>query len=170
MITVSHGTVLTSVTLRYSDMDALGHLNNAVYATLFEAGRVAYVEQKLAAMTPPGAGYVIVKLIIDFRAEARYPGTAEVATAITRLGGSSMTFAQEIQIAGRRVASAECICALFDLTRRKALRLPDAMRAGITIEPLSASGSANPTIGSAAPGGFVGICLQAALTSCCGAI
>jgi hypothetical protein len=58
MITVSHGTLLTSVTLRYSDMDALGHLNNAVYATLFEAGRVDYVEQKLAAMTPevPNSG------------------------------------------------------------------------------------------------------------------
>ena len=45
--------VVTEVTLRYSDMDALGHLNNAVYATLFEAGRVAYVDEVLEDVTPP---------------------------------------------------------------------------------------------------------------------
>jgi len=138
MTTASKGTVLTSVTLRYSDMDILGHLNNAVYATLFEAGRVAYVEQRLGAMTPVGADYVIVRLEIDFRAEARYPGTADIMTAITRLGASSMTFAQQIRIAGKLVASAACICALFDLTRRKALRLPDSLREQITIAPLPA--------------------------------
>ena len=82
MTTASKGTVLTAVTLRYSDMDILGHLNNAVYATLFEAGRVAYVEQRLGAMTPVGAGYVIVRLEIDFRAEARYPGTADITTCL----------------------------------------------------------------------------------------
>lgn len=138
MTTAGQGTLLTSVTLRYSDMDALGHLNNAVYATLFEAGRVDYVEQKLAALTPAGTGYVIVRLEIDFNAEARYPGTADIMTAITRLGGSSMTFTQSIRIAGRLVASAACICALFDLTRRKALRLPDSMREQITIALLPA--------------------------------
>jgi len=137
MTTASKGTVLTSVTLRYSDMDVLGHLNNAVYATLFEAGRVAYVEEKLAAMTPAGAGYVIVRLEIDFKAEARYPGTADITTAITRLGGSSMTFTQEIRIAGKLVASATCICALLDLARRKALRLPESMREQIILEPAS---------------------------------
>lgn len=133
MTAAGEGAFLTSVTLRYCDMDVLGHLNNAVYATLFEAGRVAYVEEKLAAMTPEGAGYVIVRLEIDFRAEARYPGAADITTAITRIGGSSMTFAQEIRIAGRLAASAICICALFDLTRRKALRLPDSLRERIPV-------------------------------------
>jgi acyl-CoA thioesterase FadM len=46
-----------------------------------------------------------------------------------------MTFTQAIRIAGRLVASATCIGALFDLTRRKALRLPESMREQIIIEP-----------------------------------
>lgn len=120
--------IVTEVTLRYSDMDVLGHLNNAVYATLFEAGRVAYVERLLEDVTPEGAGHVIVKLTIEFRAEARYPGTARVETAITRLGGSSMVYDQKILIDGRLVATAESICALFDLTARKAIRCPESMR------------------------------------------
>jgi acyl-CoA thioester hydrolase len=127
----SDGTILTEVSLRYSDMDALGHLNNAVYATLYEAGRVAYVTSILEDVTPSGAGYVIVRLTIDFKAEAHYPGIASVSTRITRIGGSSMTFGQSISINGKLVSTAESICALFDLQRRKATRCPDALRAKI---------------------------------------
>jgi acyl-CoA thioester hydrolase len=123
------GVITTEVTLRYSDMDVLGHLNNAVYATLFEAGRVAYVEDLLAPLTPDGAGYVIVKLTIEFKAEARYPGVARILTRVSRVGGSSMTYMQELHINGRLSAVAEGVCALFDLTKRKAMRCPDAMRA-----------------------------------------
>lgn len=126
--------VVTEVTLRYSDMDVLGHLNNAVYATLFEAGRVAYVEDVLKDVTPEGLGYVIVKLTIEFRAEAHYPGVARVETDVVRVGGSSMTFAQRILIGGRLVATAESICALFDLAKRKAVRCPDPLRERIAAQ------------------------------------
>jgi acyl-CoA thioester hydrolase len=125
------GNTTTEVTLRYSDMDAMGHLNNAVYATLFEAGRVDYLNQVLLDLTPKGAGYVIVKLTIAFKAEARYPGVAVIKTRIVRVGGSSMTYMQTIMIGGKVVAEAESICALFNLTRRKAMRCPEALRARI---------------------------------------
>ncbi len=120
--------VVTEVTLRYSDMDALGHLNNAVYATLFEAGRVIYVDEVLKDVTPAGLGYVVVKLTIEFKAEAHYPGVARIETSVVRLGGSSMTFAQTTAIGGRTVATAESVCCLFDLTKRKAARFPDTLR------------------------------------------
>jgi acyl-CoA thioester hydrolase len=115
------GSTTTEVTLRYSDMDAMGHLNNAVYATLFEAGRVDYLNQVLMDLTPKDAGYVIVKLTIDFKAETR----------IVRIGGSSMTYAQDIMIGEKLVATAESICALFNLTKRKAMRCPETLRTRI---------------------------------------
>jgi acyl-CoA thioester hydrolase len=120
--------IITEVTLRYSDMDVLGHLNNAVYASLFEAGRVAYVEQVLLEVTPPGLGYVVVRLSIDFKAEARYPGIARIESVVTRLGGSSLVFKQTLHVGGKLSAAAEGICALFDLKERRAVRLPEMMR------------------------------------------
>jgi acyl-CoA thioester hydrolase len=83
-------------------------------------------------VTPAGASFVIVKLTIEFRAEGRYPGTARIASRITRVGGSSMTYTQEVTLGGKLIATAESVCALFDLTRRKALRVPDTMRERIT--------------------------------------
>jgi acyl-CoA thioester hydrolase len=126
------GTIHTDVTLRYADMDVLGHLNNAVYATLCEAGRVDYMNAILDDVTPAGASFVIVKLTIEFRAEGRYPGTARIASCITRVGGSSMTYTHAITLGGKLIATAESVCALFDLTRRKALRVPETMRERIT--------------------------------------
>jgi acyl-CoA thioester hydrolase len=123
------GAIQTEVTLRYSDMDPMGHLNNAVYATFFEAGRVAYVDEVLAPLTPAGVGYVIVKLTVEFKAEARYPGVARVLTRVSRVGGSSMTYQQEMHVNGRLAATAESVCALFDMTKRRALRCPEPMRA-----------------------------------------
>jgi acyl-CoA thioester hydrolase len=128
------GTTLTEVTLRYADMDVLGHLNNAVYATLCEAGRVDYMNTILDEVTPAGASFVIVKLTIEFRAEGRYPGTARIASRITRVGGSSMTYTQDITLGGKLIATAESVCALFDLTKRKALRVPEAMRERIAAQ------------------------------------
>jgi acyl-CoA thioester hydrolase len=120
--------IKTQVTLRYSDMDVNGHLNNAIYATLFEAGRVAYLEKYLRDLMPDHAGYVIVRLAIDFLAEAHYPGIAEISTRMEKIGGSSMTYQQEITLEGKLVAKAESICAMFDLNRRKAMRCPDNIR------------------------------------------
>jgi acyl-CoA thioester hydrolase len=122
------GEVKTEVSLRYSDMDVNGHLNNAVYSTLFEAGRIVYLEKYLRDLMPDHAGYVIVRLAIDFIAEAHYPGIAEISTRMEKIGGSSMTYQQEIMVAGKLVAKAESICAMFDLKRRKAMRCPEPMR------------------------------------------
>jgi acyl-CoA thioester hydrolase len=121
-------TITTDVTLRYSDMDALGHLNNAVYATLFEAGRVAHYREVFLPLMPAASDFVIVKLTIEFRAEAHYPGVARISTGVARIGNSSLTYAQQIEIGGKLVATAESVCALFDTVRRKAVRIPEAMR------------------------------------------
>jgi acyl-CoA thioester hydrolase len=122
------GTIFTEVTLRYSDMDTLGHLNNAVYATFFEAGRVEHYHRVFQPVMAPQTDFVIVKLTIDFKAEARYPGVARIATRVLRVGGSSVTYGQDMTIDGKLVATSEGVCALFDTVRRKAIRMPEVMR------------------------------------------
>lgn len=122
------GLLLTEVTLRYSDLDPLGHVNNAVYSTLFEAGRVAFVDQVLAEALPDTLGFVLVRIEIDFRAEGRFPGTAHVETGITRVGRTSMEFEQQVMLGSKLLASARCVCVLIDLDQRRPAPWPDAVR------------------------------------------
>jgi acyl-CoA thioester hydrolase len=120
--------VRTLVTLRYSDMDPLGHLNNAVYSTLYEAGRVDFARDAMAAHLTGNLDTVLVRVEIDFIAEGRFPGTAEVTTRLTRIGGSSFDFAHELMLDGRLLSRAKSVCALIDTAKRKAVRFPEDLR------------------------------------------
>ena len=70
----------TTDVLRFGDTDMLGHVNNAVFATLCESGRVDFYRKRLDDALPLGAFWVIVRLVIDFRAELHYPGEVRTGT------------------------------------------------------------------------------------------
>ena len=115
--------------LRYGDTDRQGHVNNAVYATLFESGRVDFLFDPAAPVAPPGGQFVIVRLVIEFRRELRWPGTVEIGTGVSRIGTKSVGLEQVIYRDGELVAAAESVVAIMDDATRKAMVIPDATRA-----------------------------------------
>jgi acyl-CoA thioester hydrolase len=114
----------TSADIRYADMDRQGHVNNAVFATFSEIGRVAFLYDPERPLAPEGASFVIARLAIDFHAELFWPGTVEIGTGVTKIGRSSFTLAQGIFSRGVRVASVEAVIVLFDATARTSRLLP----------------------------------------------
>jgi len=112
-------------TIRYADTDRQGHVNNAVFATLCETGRVAFLYDPVQPLAPDGASFVIARLTIDFRAEIRWPGEVEIGTRIQSIGRSSMVLAQGLFQNGRCVATAETVIVLMDETTRRSRPLPD---------------------------------------------
>jgi acyl-CoA thioester hydrolase len=82
--------------IRYSDLDPQGHVNNAVFATYFESGRVAMFRNRDHGIGVPNATYVLVRQEIDFLRELRWPGDVEVGTALAKIGRSSFTLVQAI--------------------------------------------------------------------------
>ena len=61
--------------LRYGDTDRQGHVNNAVFATFYETGRVEMLNATGWKPENPDFSYVIARITIDFRAEIFWPGT-----------------------------------------------------------------------------------------------
>lgn len=118
--------------LRYADLDTNGHVNNAVYATLSESGRVTYLRERVTPLAPSDIFYVVVRVAIDFTAEAFYPSDAVTASWVERLGRTSMTFGQEIHSGGRLVAKAQAVCVLMDAATRRPLPLPEPVRAALS--------------------------------------
>lgn len=110
--------------VRFADLDANGHVNNAVYATYFETGRVMLVKDATHGLTPAGANWVMVRLDIHYRAELHWPGTIETGLGVLRFGRTSVTFGQVIFSEGRCVASAEATTVLVDARTRKPMPVP----------------------------------------------
>ena len=70
--------------VRYADLDPNQHVNNAVYATYFETGRVTLMKDHGHGLMPPGLSWMMVRLDMHFRAELRWPGTVEMGLGAGR--------------------------------------------------------------------------------------
>jgi acyl-CoA thioester hydrolase len=105
--------------VRYADLDPNQHVNNAVYATYFETGRVTLMKDRGYGLMPPGLAWIMVRLDIHFRAELRWPGTIEMGLGVTKFGRTSVTFDQVVFSEGKCVASARSVSVLIDESTRK---------------------------------------------------
>lgn len=118
--------LVTEQKLRFCDTDMLGHVNNAAYAELFEAGRVEMLAP-LGLLRGPHA-IVIVRLEIDFLREMNWPGEVRVETEIARIGTKSMHVRQRLLVGGDVTGRARSVLAVIDVETRRAVPLTDAWR------------------------------------------
>ncbi len=120
-----------SHTIRFSDLDALGHVNNAVYSTFFEAGRASLLRSMFDKYGGGRLDIVLANIIIDYRRELTYPGGVDIGSAIKRIGNTSIVFVGGIfkQDSTCCVATAEARLVFFDLVERKPEVPPPPMRA-----------------------------------------
>jgi len=114
----------TSGDIRFSDLDRQGHVNNAVFATFSEMGRVAFMYDPERPLAIEGRGFVIARLLIDFRAELFWPGTVDIGTGVLKVGRSSFTLAQGLFNSGRLVATTEATIVMIDKETRRPTPLP----------------------------------------------
>jgi acyl-CoA thioester hydrolase len=105
--------------VRFGDLDPNQHVNNAVYATYFETGRVTLVKDRSYGLMPEGLAWIMVRLDIHFRAELHWPATIELGLGVSKIGRTSVTFDQVVFSAGRCVASAQSVNVLIDEVSRK---------------------------------------------------
>jgi acyl-CoA thioester hydrolase len=114
--------------IRFGDLDAQGHVNNAVFSTYFETGRVAMFRDGDLGIGVADATYVLVRQEIDFLRELRWPGNVVVGTALAEFGRSSFTVVQAV-FAGEECAAAgrATLVMLDTATRRPRPLTPEAI-------------------------------------------
>jgi acyl-CoA thioester hydrolase len=119
--------IITMQKLRFCDTDMLGHVNNAVYAEMFEAGRVEMLAP-LGLLGGPHA-VVIARLEIDFLREMNWPGEVRIETAISRVGTKSMHVRQLLLAGSEETARSRSVLAIIDSATRRAVPISDGWRA-----------------------------------------
>jgi len=112
------------VSLRWRDVDALGHVNHAVFLTYLEEGRDAFYARALGR----DPHYVVARVEIDLRAEVRLADRQlRVRIAVERVGTTSLTTREAVLTpAGVTAAEARVVTVLWDAGGRK----PMAFTAG----------------------------------------
>ncbi len=116
--------------LRYGDMDALGHINNAVYVTMLETGRAGLLSHpQIDAWNHEQFTFVIARIEIDYRNEVRWPGLVHVGTAVKSIGTSSMVLHQALFNNDICVLTAQSVMVQVDKQAHRPAPITPATRA-----------------------------------------
>jgi acyl-CoA thioester hydrolase len=115
--------------LRLGDTDRQGHVNNAVFATFAETGRIAFMADDARNLRESGSNFVVARVEIDFRAELRWPGNVDIGTRLLSVGRSSWRTEHGMFVDDTCVATAISVMVTIDAETRRAKPLPEALRA-----------------------------------------
>ncbi len=117
--------------LRFGDTDKFGHVNNAVFVTLLETGRVSLLDAAGGPERKAGFHFVIANINLDYRAEIFWPGTVEIGSALKSIGNSSVAFTQALFQNEKCVATAESVLVQIDSRTNRPAPISDATRAAL---------------------------------------
>jgi acyl-CoA thioester hydrolase len=118
----------TEVTLRPTDLDDVGHVNNVIFAALTAAGRVDFILARLMPHVAAGSDFWLVRFEIDYLRQLHYPGTVRVGTAVERAGRSSITLAHELRAGEDVAARCRSVLVHVDPKSGKSMALPEALK------------------------------------------
>ncbi len=124
----------TPVTIRYSDQDAMAHVNNTALATYVEAARTAFIYDLIGKGDIKEQEFILARLVIDYRSELHYPGTVEVGARLIRIGNKSLTTGYGVFKGGDCIATSECVNVFYDMGLRKTVPPSDSVRAVLVAE------------------------------------
>lgn len=101
--------------LRFSDQDVMRHVNNVVFASLFESGRISFWRKLGLFPWPKDQGLMLVRVAVDYLRQLHYPDTVSVASRVRRVGTASVALRQ-----GLFNGTGEC-CALAETVSAHAI-------------------------------------------------
>ncbi|RLM67197.1 thioesterase family protein [Halorubrum sp. Atlit-26R] len=125
------GTYTADIDVRFRDIDAMGHVNNAVYATYIEQARTRYFSDVLDADLSR-VSTVLASISIDFRRPVELvDGEVTVTVDVADLGRSSATMTHEIRAGGEAAAEAEATLVSLDPETGEPAPIPEEHRAAM---------------------------------------
>ena len=121
--------------IRWGDMDAMGHVNNASYFRYLETVRIDWLYSIGCVPDPKGEGPVIVNAFCNFYKQLEYPGDILVRMYASDPGRTTFETWGTMERAdqpGVIYAAGGATTIWVDFPSQKAVSLPDWLRAIVT--------------------------------------
>jgi acyl-CoA thioester hydrolase len=115
----------TTVSIRFSDQDSMGHVNNVAFAAYIEASRTMLIQGLLDQFQYDGLDFILARVVIDYRNELHYPGSIDVGAKLTRLGSKSLTSCYGIFLDEQCIATGESVNVFYDMNTRSSVKPPE---------------------------------------------
>lgn len=117
------------VELRFRDLDAYGHVNNASYFTLMETARVKFLHKNYPQVFRGGPLFLVAKASCEFKRPIRLAEEVTVRISASRFGRSSFVISYDILASdGTLHARGETKMVTVDREHHRPTSVPDDFR------------------------------------------
>ncbi len=120
------------ITPRFSETDALGHINNTVIPVWFEQARKPVFQYFTPDLDPKKWRLIIARIEVDFLAEITYGFEVAVQTSLSHIGKASLSVIQELYQKDQLCARGKAVLVHFDYAAKKSVPIPDDLRTLLT--------------------------------------
>jgi acyl-CoA thioester hydrolase len=117
------------VELRFADLDAYGHVNNAVYFTFLETARTKLFHTQFIELMKQSLLFLVVKAECEYKRPIELQDTLIVSLQMARIGNSSFDIDYQLHNGdGKLFALAKTVMVCFDGKAGKTTRIPAAFK------------------------------------------
>ena len=117
--------------VRWGEMDALGHVNNAEYLRYFEESRTLWSESLGLHLDGKGEGMILLKASVTYKKQLTYPANIEVTLFAGNIGRTSFHLLNTLTVESDSTpaATGDFVIVWFDYRSNKSAPIPAALRA-----------------------------------------
>jgi len=118
-----------SVEIRFADIDAMGHVNNAVYFSYFEQARMAYFKDRVARIWNWNEdGVIVARNEIDYVYPVFLNDRMIIRLWVEHVGSKSFTVCYRVMVEERLCAKGKSVLVCFNHKNKATQMLPEAWR------------------------------------------
>ena len=119
----------TTVEIRFADIDAMGHVNNAVYFSYFEQARMAYFKERVARIWDWNEdGVIVARNEIDYVFPVFLNDRMVIRLWVEHVGSKSFTVCYRVVVGERLCATGKSVLVCFNHKNKATQVLPEAWK------------------------------------------
>ena len=124
------------IEVRFRDLDALGHVNNAVYFTYFEEGRKNFSKTEFQVSGPSDFTFILAHIRCDYLTQVRLSDRVKLQMWVQNIGTKSFGFGYklvDVTDDGLVYATGESIQVCYDYSANKSIAVPNNMKKRLSL-------------------------------------
>jgi acyl-CoA thioester hydrolase len=119
----------TTVEIRFADIDAMGHVNNAVYFSYFEQARMAYFKERVARIWDWNEdGVIVARNEIDYIYPVFLNDRMNIRLWVEHVGSKSFSVCYRVVVGERLCATGKSVLVCFNHKNKATQVLPEAWK------------------------------------------
>ncbi len=120
----------TDIQMRFRDLDAMGHVNNAVYLSYCELARTQFYLKHAFKRSLHEIDFILAHADIDFVSAAEWGDQIQVSVWPSQVGTTSFTLKYEVtdKGSGRLIARSSSVLVSYDYEKKQPKPIPPEFR------------------------------------------